>query len=269
MKRWTLDEISWDSFDATKVRTDVLAVAKAAAIVERNAGDYVTYLRNVFADDHEFSEAAKVWGAEEIQHGEALARWARLADPAFDFERSLRAFVDGYRLPLTAKDSIRGSRTAELIARCVVESGTSSYYSALADAVEEPVLREICRRIAGDEFRHYRMFYDHLQRYLARERPWLLRRALVALQRYRETDDDELAFAYHCANHLGRPYDRKRASSDYFHRAFAFYRPNHIHRAVTMMAKAAGLDPRGTIVELASRLAWGYTQRQIRQRATA
>ena len=45
------------------------------------------------------------------------------------------------------------------MARCVVESGTSSMYSALRDSTDEPVLKAICHRIAGDEFRHFRLFY--------------------------------------------------------------------------------------------------------------
>ena len=58
---------------------------------------------------------------------------------------------------------MRGSRRGEMIARCVVESGTSSLYSAIRDASEEPVLKEVAGRIAADEFRHYRLFYDILQ----------------------------------------------------------------------------------------------------------
>ncbi len=49
-----------------------------------------------------------------------------------------------------------------MISRCVVESGTSSYYSAMRDATEEPLLREIAGRIAADEYRHYKLFYDTL-----------------------------------------------------------------------------------------------------------
>ena len=75
-----------------------------------------------------------------------------------------------------------------------VEVGTSSYYSALGEAAREPVLRDICKRIAADEFRHYTLFYRHLKRYLDKERIGRVRRVLVALGRITETEDDELAF---------------------------------------------------------------------------
>ena len=91
---------------------------------------------------------------------------------------------------------MRGSRTGELIARCVVETGTSSYYAALGEATDEPVLKEICRRIAGDELRHYKLFYGFMKRYLAREPLGILARLKVALGRVAETGDDELPYAY-------------------------------------------------------------------------
>ena len=133
MKGWTLDDIPWRRFEAGKVDADLLAVARAAAIVEHNGADYGVYLRNVFAGDDAFVNAADVWAREEVRHGEALARWAAMADPSFDFEARFARFAAGYRLPLEARRSVRGSRSGELIARCVVEAATSSFYGALAD----------------------------------------------------------------------------------------------------------------------------------------
>jgi len=83
MSRWTLDDIPWDRFDSSKVDADLLAVAKAASLVERNGGDYATYLCNVFADDAEFRELALRWAAEEEQHGMALGRWAQPEEYAY------------------------------------------------------------------------------------------------------------------------------------------------------------------------------------------
>ena len=108
-----------------------MRIIKAASLVEHNGLDYATYLCNVFHDDPTFQDTARQWAREEVQHGEALARWAELADPCWRFKDSFKRFTDGYRLPLDATQSVRGSRTGELIARCIVETGTSSYYSAL------------------------------------------------------------------------------------------------------------------------------------------
>ena len=59
-----------------------------------------------------------------------------------------------------------------MIARCVVESGTSSYYTAIRDATEEPVLKEIAGRIAADEYRHYKLFYETLNKQAEPELPF-------------------------------------------------------------------------------------------------
>ncbi len=259
---WTLEDIPWDQFEAQKVDPDLLKLVKAASLVEYNGGDYATYLCNVFRGDSEFQHAARAWAEEEVQHGRALGRWAEMADESFDLEQSFQRFLAGFRLPLEATTSVRGSRSGELVARCMVEVGTSSYYTALAEAADEPVLKEICRRIAGDEFRHYKLFYSYLNRYLEREGIGRVRRALVALGRVRESEDDELAYAYYAANGEGEPYDRERCSAAYLKRAYACYSPRHMRRAVAMSFKTAGLSPRGRLAEWALRfLSWRLRQR--------
>ena len=258
MKHWTLDDIPWDRFDAARVDPEALRVVKAASMVESNGGDYATYLCNVFRDDPDFQLVARAWAEEEVQHGRALARWAALAEPGFDFAASFKQFTDGYRLPLEAARSVRGSRTGELVARCVVETGTSSFYTALKEATEEPVLRLICHHIAADEFRHYRLFYDHLKRYRAIEGVGRWRRLLVALRRAAESEDDELAYAYYAANDaLGR-YDRRRHGRAYARRAYPLYRPRHVDRLVAMTLKAAGFGPPGRIAAALAALAYGF-----------
>ena len=158
MGSWTLDDIPWDRFDATRLDPGIVCIVKAASLVEYNGAIYARHLCDVFADDPHFLDSARRWGEEEVQHGAALAHWAALADPSFDFAASFARFQTGYRIDFTSGRSRRGSRAGEMLARCIVETGTSSYYTALRDASTEPVLREICRRIAADELRHYRLF---------------------------------------------------------------------------------------------------------------
>ncbi len=269
-KHWSLNDIRWERFDANRVDPEVLKVVKAASLVERNGRDYAAYLCSVFADDPQFMASAQQWGREEKQHGEALARWAQLADPDYNFANSFKQFSSKIVLPLEADDSVRGSRTGELIARCMVEVGTSSYYSALAEATQEPVLQEICRRIAADELRHYKLFYTHMKRYQRRERLTLLRRLFVAMWRIGETEDDELAYAYYAAN-VGRgPYDRRAYNRAYMRRAYRFYRPHHVARGVAMIFKAVGLRPHSLLSQWATRLVCRFVSfRAQRLAATA
>lgn len=257
MKHWHIEQIAWDSFDPSKVEPEVIPLVKAAAMVERNGDDYAAYLKSVFHDDPDFQAAADNWAVEENQHGDALGRWATLADPSFAYMESFARYREGYKIDVKADASIRGSRTGELIARCMVETGTSSYYTALGEASEEPVLKQICRLIAADEYRHFKLFYDHMKRYLARENLSFPKRLRVALGRVGETEDDELAFAFHCSNDPpGMAYEHARCSAGYMGRAMGYYRYHHIERSMGMIFKSIGLEPRGRMSDLAARAFW-------------
>lgn len=257
MKHWHIEQVSWDRFDPAKLDPDVVPLVKAAAMVERNGDDYALYLKSVFHDDPDFRQAAENWAVEEVQHGDALGKWATLADPGWDFEAAFARYREGFKIDVKADASIRGSRTGELIARCMVETGTSSYYTALGEASDEPVLKEICRLIAADEYRHFKLFYDHMKRYLAREKLSFLQRLKVAAGRIGESEDDELAFAFHCSNEdPSVPYDHDRCIAGYMGRAMGYYRFRHVERGMGMIFKAVGLEPRGRLSDLAARAAW-------------
>jgi len=263
MGSWTLDDIPWERFDPTKLDPEIVRIVKAASLVEHNGAAYAHHLCRIFADDAAFQESARRWGEEEIQHGRALARWASLADLQFDFAKAFARFQAGFQVDFDSDRSRRGSRAGEMVARCIVEIGTSAYYTALREAAAEPVLQDICRHIAADELRHYRLFYKNLDHLLARERIGRLARLRIALGRIAESEDDELAYAYYAANEVERPYNRRRYSRAYARRAYALYRPHHVERSVAMLLKAAGLTPNGRFGLVASRVAW----RAVRYRA--
>jgi len=269
---WALEDVHWAAFDPSKTETWLVAAIKSAALVELNAPDYVTYLKRVFKDAGEETIAAiEQWGCEESQHGRALGRWAEMADPSFKLDEAFARFHAGYK-PSHFNDakgtSIRGSRRGEMIARCVVESGTSSYYTAIRDATDEPVLKEIAGRIAADEYRHYKLFFETLE---AQDEPDLpfWKKATVAIGRIAEADDDELSFAYYCANvgagdALARPYRRTEYASAQAQTTMRIYRRNHIQRLVQMVAKAIGAAPQGRLARAAGALMWRMLQLRAR-----
>jgi hypothetical protein len=261
---WTMEDIHWSLFDPSKVTPSLLSAVKAAALVEYNAPDYVTYLKRVFAGSGPAILASlEQWGQEEAQHGRALGRWAEMADPDFKLEAAFARFRKGYT-PAHFGDSqlgsVRGSRRGEMIARCVVESGTSSYYSAIRDATEEPVLQEIAGRIAADEYRHYKLFYDMLN---AQSEPdlSLWKKLRIAVERVRESDDDELAFSFYCANVLPeeevlKPYNRKTYTRLASQASMSVYDRHHIQKLVQMVTKAVGADPHGWLANMAGAVLW-------------
>ena len=262
MAGWTLDDISWAGFDRGRVDPEMLRIVKTAALVEANGAAYARHLCRVFHDDPVFQADARRWGEEEARHGRALARWAALADPEFDFAAVFARFCSGYRVDFDTNRSRRGSRAGEMVARCIVETGTSSYYSALRDAASEPVLKEICRNIAADEIRHYKLFHRTLLRCLESEHLGLWRRLRVALGRLLEARDDELAYAYFAANETSLPYDRQRHGRAYARRALALYREQHVVAGVRLILRAMGVAANGRFGRTAARLAWVAMRRR-------
>jgi len=264
--RWTLDDINWDAFDRSKVDLRLLQAVKAAALVEFNAPDYVSYLCGVFNDNADLHEDLRQWGREESQHGRVLAKWAKLADPEFDFEDAFERFRKIQGIDTGAIESVRGSRAGELIARCVVESGTSSFYTAIKDTTEEPVLKQIATYLAADEFAHYRLFYETFKTYQD-DLPGTLQRLKIAVGRVNEADDDELSGAYYCANY-GRDseitYNRKTFADAYRCRALEVYKRQHTDRLIAMVIKAGGLKPHGLPGRTISALAWHFMSLQRR-----
>ena len=268
---WTLDDVRWDAFDRAKATPQMVAAIKAAALVELNAPDYVSYLKKVFKDaGPETLSAIEQWGCEESQHGRALGRWAEMADPNFKLDENFARFRKGYRpshFDKTEDASVRGSRRGEMIARCVVESGTSSYYTAIKDATDEPVLKEIAGRIAADEFRHYKLFYDTLRKQAEPElSSWTKLR--IAAGRMSESEDDELAYAYYCAcvpaeREASAPYVRAAYAKEGYYTTLRIFRRRHIGKLTQMVAKSVGANPHGRITKLAEGLVW----RMLRMRA--
>jgi hypothetical protein len=121
-------------------------------------------------------------------------------------------------------------------------------------------MKEVAGRIAADEFRHYRLFYDILTSESEPELP-IWRKLWVAATRVNESDDDELACAYYCANvpaadMPSNPYRRRRYARLYQNKVMAFYRRHHIDRLVKMVVKPAGLNPSGRISRMASAFLW-------------
>lgn len=266
---WSLDDVQWSNFDASKVEPWLLTAIKGSALVEFNAPDYVSYLKRVFPDP-KTQALIEQWGKEEAQHGRALGRWAGMADPTFNLQETFERFRAGYRPPhFTGGEggSIRGSKRGEMISRCVVESGTSSYYSAIRDAIDEPVLKEIAARIAADEYRHYKLFLEIMDTQQEKDLPFW-KKLIVAVGRINESDDDELAYAYYCAAvpksaEATTPYVRAEYAKAPYKTILRIYRRHHVQRLTQMVSKAVGADPQGRLTKAAAGLLW----RMLRVRA--
>ncbi len=256
---WTKDDMPWNSFQKEKVDPDILSIMKTASLVEYNAPDYRQYLENVFQGEDVSSEDIEAWAADEVKHGLVLAEWVKKADPHFDLEASLKRFRELFRVPVDASESIRGSRVGELVARCVVETGTSSFYTAIAEKTTEPLLKEIAFSIAADEFRHYKFFYSHMKKILRKKPLSRVARLWIALGRIKESDSNELASAYYAANISPQEaYNGKYFSKVYLQKAQSYYRLHHIQKVIGMVCKAVGFSPQNRFFHFLGRVYWKF-----------
>jgi hypothetical protein len=97
-----------------------------------------------------------------------------------------------------------------MASRCVVETGTASYYRTLSRASPDPVLAMLTRRISEDEVRHYKHFYRFFRKYRDIENP---RRTAIIPALYRRLkmtggDDSFIVLKHvHVAHCPGEPFD--------------------------------------------------------------
>lgn len=246
-RHWSLDDIPWSAINRGAAENEALFYLVTAASLMESATDlYTENLIEFFHGDEQVTSWLECsWLPEELQHGRALRRYVEVAWPDFDWEPAYRRFISEFRS--FCDTALEPARSLEMASRCVVETGTASYYTALSRASPEPVLAHLTRRIVEDEIRHYKYFYRFFRKYRAAEHPG--RAAVVAAlwRRLRMTGGDDsfivlkhVHAARHPAAHFGaRVYrDVRRKSRDLAREHF----PHEM--SVRMLLKPLALGPR-------------------------
>jgi hypothetical protein len=196
--RWAIDDVPYGEIDAGRLRdeTRLFELVAAASFVEITSE---LYTRNLVAYYHGDVEVTawlqEGWQREEVQHGAALRRYVETAWPDFDWERAYQSFLGEYS-ELCAVERLSESRALEMVARCVVETGTSSFYRMLSAVAPEPVLRRLALNISADEVDHYKHFYRYFRRYAARERTGRTAVLRTLIRRVVEVDAEDAACAF-------------------------------------------------------------------------
>jgi hypothetical protein len=170
-KHWTVEDLDFTRIDVARVRQDedLFYLVACASFVESGSDLYTHNLVEYYRGDAEVeSWLREQWEKEELQHGAALRAYVEYVWPEFDWERAYREFLDEYS-QYCKVELLEPTRALELVARCVVETGTSTYYRALARATDEPVLKQLAGLIANDEVNHYKHFYKYFRRYRSEE----------------------------------------------------------------------------------------------------
>jgi hypothetical protein len=252
---WTVEDIPYEAVDAALMRheTDLFYIITSASFIEITSDLYTRNLIEFYHGEDEIADwLANYWEPEEVQHGVALKRYVQAAWPDFDWEKAYKGFVDEYGA-ICKLEYLAQNRSLEMVARCVVETGTSSFYRTLSDAVPEPVLKQITAHISADEVRHYKYFYHYFLHYRDRERPSKLAilRQLWSRGAGVKAEDAYIAFKHAFlvrnpgAAFTEADYDKFRASFRRIgRRAFPY------EMAVKMILKPLGLSaPLGRVVQ--------------------
>jgi hypothetical protein len=237
--------IPWERSAPESVTPQLVNLLIAACLVESRGDAYGAYLERVFFDDPPFIETIKRWSIEETEHGIVLASWLKHARPELSISQLLAKYNQGIRLRyINSNDttSIRGSKIAELLSRCAVESGTSTYYKAIAENVHDEALRLICTRLARDEINHYAIFRKKLDQLRVSARFSSFDLLKMSLSRFLELEDDQVSYAYYVALNSSEPYNKKLCSQLMIRTAYGLYNKDRVSELVKLNLRAFGIS---------------------------
>lgn len=277
-QRWTLDDIPWQSMDRNAMagREMLFYLVTTASFIETATDTYARNLIEYYAGDAEATAwLEQHWQHEELQHGRALKRYVQTAWPDFDWDEVYRAFFAEFSANCVA-EALEPNRCLEMVSRCIVEMGTSSYYTTLSRLSPEPVLCLLTRLIREDEVRHYKYFYRYFLRYRECERVgrWKIFRAVLRRLRMIDGEDSSIALKHaYGIRHPGAPFDDRlyRRIQKQGRYLMGPYFPHHM--SVKMTLKPLDLNPRihkivaPVIVFLSRYLLWGAGAARLKSHA--
>ena len=214
LRRWRLEDIAFEAVDAAVVRDDefLFTTLASASLVEILAETYSANLVAHFAGDAGVTGWLDAsWQHEEVQHGQALRAYVQAVWPEFDWQRAYSGFRDEYSAYCTV-EQLEPQRALELVARCVIETGTATFYRALHDYAREPVLRQLLANIKADEVAHYAHFRRYFDVCNAREQHGASAVLATIWRRMREVrgEDAYIAFKHvQMVRHPQRPFEQQ------------------------------------------------------------
>ena len=210
-KKWHIEDIPYDKVDRRLIADDefLFHTLAAASFTEILAELYSDNLIEHFKGNAEIEAWLRhTWREEEVQHGQSLKRYVQTVWPDFDWERAYVGFEAEYGA-LCTSEQLESDRALELIARCVVETGTASFYKALNHYAREPVLRQLVDHIRADEVAHYTHFrryyngFDAVRQHGVRKVGVAILRRVAAI----ESEDAYIAFKHAFIGHYpDRPF---------------------------------------------------------------
>ena len=126
---WRVEALDFAAIDPTRIATreDLFYLLVSASFIESGSDLYTRNLSDHYADYPEVAAWLRDhWEHEELQHGRAFECYVKAAWPEFPWQAAFEGFIAEYG-PLCTMEELEPNRALELAARCVVETGTTTY----------------------------------------------------------------------------------------------------------------------------------------------
>jgi len=200
--KWNYEkDIPYSDIDINTIKDNdyLFQTLAVASFIEITSNVYEKNLNIYYKDDASTVKWLEdVWMPEEIQHGKSLKKYIETVWPEFDWKRHYEIFLENY-LPLCRLDALEPTKAREMIARMVVETGTSTFYKAMANyakEVGEPILEDLCRKISKDEVYHFEIFEQVFKKYKKEEE--LAKKDIIKIlyDRLKEINNEDVKIAY-------------------------------------------------------------------------
>ncbi|MDR2327765.1 MAG: ferritin-like domain-containing protein [Acidovorax sp.] len=190
---WQVESLALDAIDPALIAgdQDLFYLLVSASFVETGSDTYAANLVAHYAD-HPSIRAwlGQRWEPEELQHGRALRRYVEAVWPQFPWQQAYDRFFAEYA-PLCTVEELNDDQRLEMVARCVVETGTAAYYHTLRELSREPVLRQLLDHIRSDEVGHYKHFLQYFKQLQAEQPVGRTRIAGALYARLKELRDSD------------------------------------------------------------------------------
>jgi hypothetical protein len=197
-QHWRLDDIDFSAIQTELVQNDqfLFLTLASASFVEILSETYADNLIRHYQGDAEITGWLRNnWQRDEVQHGRALKAYVQTVWPLFNWEKAYEGFRVQYST-LCNMEQLEHHKGLELIARCVVETGTSSFYRAAQNYVREPVLRHLLEKIRSDEISHYVHFRRFFETYNRREQHSIAAISATIWRRLRDISGEDAYIAF-------------------------------------------------------------------------
>ena len=192
---WKIADIRYEEIDHAAIvhNEDMFYLLMSASFIEMGSDTYAANLGEHYADYPGIRDwLVDQWEHEEVQHGESLRRYVEAVWPSFPWQQAYDSFFAEYS-QLCTMEELFADRRLEMVARCVVETGTTAYYHTLRGLSDEPVLTELLGHIRSDEvghFKHFLAYFKTLQAEQPVGRTRIAGALYSRLKELRESDSD-------------------------------------------------------------------------------